>query len=106
MTQEIRTAFTSDAREWYYREGSGVICEHGSTPTKIIARYVDVKEAAEIICNHALTPKLVNALREVEAMLNTELARDYESQPWARQVRAVLMAYDTALAPALKEGDR
>lgn len=37
---------------------------------------------------------MLDALKEVETMLDAELARDYESTSWAKKVRAALMTID------------
>lgn len=76
--------------EWRYREGSGVIYEAKTVPERIIARYVDKDIARQIIAQHNLYEPMLDALKEVEAMLNVELARDYESKSWAKKVRAAI----------------
>lgn len=50
--------------------------------------------AARIARDHSAVPKLIEALKGVAIMLNTELER-YESEPWAQRVRAALADSDT-----------
>lgn len=97
-TSEHEPAARSGGEEWRYREGSGVIYAD-TVPTKIIARYVDADVAQQIIIAHDLYQPMLDALKEVEAMLNKELARDYESQSWAKKVRAVLMSIEQRNTP-------
>lgn len=79
---ERRDAVVADSR------GDKLICE--ATP----------EDAATIIRDHrlaALVPGLVEALKGVSIMLNTELER-YESEPWAQRVQAAITAYENAVA--------
>lgn len=91
---EHQPAARGGGEEWRYREGSGVIYDAATAPTKIIARYVDADVAQQIIIAHDLYQPMLDALKEVEAMLDKELARDYESHSWAKKVRAALMTIE------------
>lgn len=85
--------------EWFWRQITGRFKVFNEQAEQV-ATAESEEDAAQIVADHNAAGKMVAALREVEAMLNKELARDYESQPWAKQVRAALMGYDAALAVA------
>lgn len=83
--------------EWHYatfNDCYSVYDNHGWH----VATTDSEQHAAQIVRDHNAVARLAAALREVEAMLNKELARDYESQTWAKQVRAALVAHDAAIS--------
>src|SRR5689334_22951264 len=55
----------------------------------LIARELKPEHAAQIVRDHSAVPKLVEALKGVAIMLNTELEK-YDSEPWAKRVHAAL----------------
>jgi hypothetical protein len=55
----------------------------------LVAEAQTGEQAARIVSDHNAMPKLIDALKGVAIMLNTELA-NYESEPWAQRVRKAL----------------